>query len=34
MYFDLVPDNESIADYIVREVTNLKDKFVKLGDMD
>lgn len=34
MYFDLVPDNESIADYIVEEVIRLKDKFVKLGGMD
>lgn len=34
MYFDLIPDEESIADYIVKDVTKLKDKFVKLGGMD
>lgn len=34
MYFDLVPDDESIADYIVKEVIRLKDNFVKLGGMD
>ena len=34
MYFDLVPDEEPIADYIVKEISRLKDNFVKLGGMD